>query len=107
MPTDELILVQTAFAKRAEAEKAAAALVEQGLAACVQVSGPVLSVYRWKDRLQREEEYVLTAKTLAARYPKLAAFISEHHPYELPEVIAVPLHAVSDDYLDWARKQCM
>lgn len=107
MPTDELILVQTAFAQRVHAEETAAALVERGLAACVQVSGPVLSVYRWKGRLQREEEYVLTAKTLAVRYPELAAFIGERHPYELPEIIAIPLHAVSDDYLDWARKQCV
>ncbi len=106
MPPDDLILVQTTFAQRAHAEEISAALVDLGLAACVQVSGPVLSVYRWKDRLQREEEYVLTAKTLAAHYRKLAAFIGERHPYELPEIIAIPLHAVSDDYLDWARKQC-
>ncbi len=82
------------------------ALVERRLAACVQVSGPVLSVYRWQGRLQREEEYLLTIKALAKYYQKLASFIAEHHPYDVPEIIALPLHSVNDAYLDWAKRQC-
>ena len=106
MPASGLILVQTTFARRADAEAMSAALVEQRLAACAQVSGPVLSTYRWKGRLQREQEYVLVVKTLTAHYRELAAFISERHPYEVPEIIAVPVHAVNDAYLDWAKRQC-
>lgn len=102
----ELILVQTAFAQRAHAEAAADALVERRLAACVQVSGPVRSSYRWEGKMQREEEYMLTAKTLAGRYEQVAAFLRETHPYELPEIIAVAVHAADGAYLDWAKEQC-
>ncbi len=107
MPENDLILVQVSFAEQAPAEKTAALLIEQCLAACVQVAGPVVSTYRWKNQLQREEEYILTVKTLAGHYPKLAAFITEHHPYEVPEIIAIPVHAVNDAYLNWARQQCV
>ncbi len=106
MATSELILVQTSFAQRAQAEKMAAELVEQGLAACAQVSGPVFSAYRWRGRLQREEEHLLTAKTVSGHYQKLSAFIGERHPYEVPEIIAVPILEVNDAYLDWAKQQC-
>ena len=101
-----VLLIRTFLAKRIEAEDMAAALLEQRLAACAQVSGPVWSSYRWKGELQREEEYMLSVKTLEEHYSKLVAFINERHSYEVPEIIAVPVHAVNEAYLDWVREQC-
>ena len=106
MPASDLILIQTSFSQRVHAQETAAALIERRLAACVQVSGPVHSTYRWREKVQREEEYVLTAKTLTERYEQVAAFLREAHPYELPEIIAVAVHAADDAYLKWAREQC-
>ena len=104
--TGKLILTQTFFAERVEADKMATMLIEQRLAACAQIVGPVLSIYRWKGELQREEEYMLSIKAPAEHYPKLAAFIGEHHSYEVPEIIAVPIQAVNAAYLDWSKQQC-
>ncbi len=81
-------------------------LIQRGLAACAQVSGPTRSTYRWKGELQHEDEYILNVKTTAARYPKLAAFIDENHPYEVPEIIATGVVSVSAAYLDWVKQQC-
>ena len=104
---NDLILVQTSFARRADAEEMSAKLIKRRLAACAQVSGPVHSTYRWKGEVQREEEYILTVKALAASYPKLAAFISEHHPYEVAEIIATSIDRVNDAYRNWATQQCV
>ena len=81
-------------------------VVERRVVACVQVSGPVRSSYRWEGKMQREEEYMLTAKTLAGRYEQVAAFLRETHPYDLPEIIAVAVHAADGAYLNWAKEQC-
>ena len=106
MPQSDLVLVQTSFARQSHAQEMAELLIQRGLAACAQVWGPTHSTYRWKGKLQHEKEYILSAKTTADRYPKLAAFIDENHPYELPEIIAVNVTATSPAYLDWVRQQC-
>ena len=106
MTENDLILIQTSFAQRAQAQQIADIVVEKRLAACAQVAGPVHSCYRWKGRVQHEQEYILTIKAPPAHYVKLAAVISRHHPYAVPEIIAVPVCAVNDAYLNWARQQC-
>lgn len=106
MPQDDLILVQTSFARQNQAQKMARELVERGLVACAQVTGPTLSTYEWKGELQCEEEYILILKALSSRYSKLAAFIDENHPYELPEVVAIPITRASTTYFDWVKQQC-
>lgn len=97
----DAMLVITTMPDQAGAESLGRQLVEEKLAACVNIGGPVTSVYRWDGRLQRGTEVVLTIKTTLIRYPALQARIAEQHPYELPEVIAVPITAGLPEYLAW------
>ena len=95
------LLVLTNLPDRAAAERLAGTLVEQRVAACVNVLAPCQSVYRWKGAVQREEEHPLLIKTTAERYAALEAAIRAGHPYELPEIIAVPIERGLPAYLDW------
>jgi periplasmic divalent cation tolerance protein len=80
-------------------------LVERRLAACVSVLAACASVYRWQGSVQRDEEHPLLIKTVAARYPELEAAIRASHPYELPEIIAVPVVHGLPAYLDWVESE--
>lgn len=99
------LLVLTTCPDPASAEKLAALLVEGRLAACVNIGSPVRSLYHWQGKTENATEIPLQIKTTEARYPELEKAIRAHHPYELPEVIAVPLCAGSPAYLDWVRAQ--
>ncbi len=99
------LLVLTNLPDRAVAERLAEALVEQRLAACVNLLAPCRSVYRWKGELQRDEEHPLLAKTTAERYAALEAAIRAAHPYELPEIIAVPIERGLPAYLKWIASE--
>lgn len=79
----------------------ARALVEQRLAACVNVLGDLRSIYRWQGRLEDEPEALLLIKTVAARVATLKAWIAEHHPYDVPEVLVLPVADGLEPYLDW------
>jgi periplasmic divalent cation tolerance protein len=98
-------LVLTSLPDRASAEKLADALVEKRLAACVNILAPCRSIYRWKGALQHDEEHPLLIKTTAARYPALEKAIRAGHPYELPEIIAVPIEAGLPEYLAWVASE--
>jgi periplasmic divalent cation tolerance protein len=95
------LLVWTNLPDRAAAERLAEAVVGQRLAACVNILAPCRSVYRWKGALQREEEHPVVIKTTGERYAELEAAIRALHPYELPEIIAVPVERGLAAYLDW------
>jgi periplasmic divalent cation tolerance protein len=95
------LLVLTNLPDRAAAERLAGALVEQRVAACVNILAPCKSVYRWKGAVQHDEEHPLLVKTTAERYPALEAAIRAAHPYELPEIIAVPVEHGLPAYLAW------
>ncbi len=84
----------------------AAAVVEQGHAACVNILGGLRSVYLWKGARESAEEHLLIIKTTRAAYPALEQAIAALHPYELPEIIAVPLAAGLPGYLDWITTAC-
>ena len=99
------IVVVTNLPDRASAEKLAALLVEQRLAACVNLLSPCASVYRWRGELQRAEEYPLLIKTTADRYAALETSIRANHPYELPEIIAVPIIHGLPAYLQWVESE--
>lgn len=99
-PADHPCVVTTALGTENEAESLAAALVEAGLAACVQVMH-VRSFYRWEGELKREPEWVLLVKTRSARFAEVEAFIRERHSYELPEVLQLPVSGGAPDYLRW------
>ena len=100
-----VLLVVTNLPDRASAEKLADALVDGRAAACVNILAPCRSVYRWKGVLQRDEEHPVLAKTTADRYPALEALIRANHPYELPEIIAVPIERGLQAYLDWVAAE--
>ena len=95
------LLVLTNLPDRASAEKLAAALVEQRLAACVNVLAPCRSVYRWQGAVQKEEEHPVMIKTTRERYAALEVAIRAAHPYELPEIVAVPIERGLPGYLQW------
>ena len=95
------LLVLTNLPDRAAAERLADALIGGRFAACVNVLAPCQSVYRWKDALQHDEEHPVLIKTTDERYPELEQAIRAHHPYELPEIVAVPIERGLPAYLDW------
>jgi periplasmic divalent cation tolerance protein len=88
---------------REQGERIAEAVVGEQLAACVNVIGPVRSIYRWEEQLQRDDEWLLVIKARAASFDALAARVRALHSYQTPEVIAVPLTAGSAAYLEWLR----
>jgi periplasmic divalent cation tolerance protein len=85
------------------AERLARALVEEGLVACANRLPGVVSTFRWQGRVEEEHETLLLLKTTTARLAALQERISSLHPYELPEVVAVPVNGGLDAYLDWVR----
>jgi len=84
-----------------QANRIARVLVDEGLAACVNVVGPIRSVYRWHDAVEDETEYLLLAKTRAALYARLERRVKELHSYEVPEVLAISPSSGSARYLQW------
>ncbi len=98
--TDKRIVLTTTGSGD-EARKLAHALVERKLAACVNIVGPVDSVYRWKGAVESAQEWLLVIKTAAAQFEPLRDAIRELHSYELPECIAVDVEAGSAEYLAW------
>jgi periplasmic divalent cation tolerance protein len=103
-PDSEALLVFTNLPNETAALNLARALVERRLAACVNVLNGCTSVYRWKGAVEQEQEVPVLIKTRAARYEELQAAIRELHPYELPEVVAVPIVRGLPDYLDWVAE---
>jgi periplasmic divalent cation tolerance protein len=101
----EALLVFTNMPDRDSATKLARALVEQRLAACVNVLAPCTSVYRWKGDIDEAQEVPVLIKTRAARYPEVERAIQSLHPYELPEVIAVPVVRGLPEYLEWVGEE--
>lgn len=80
-------------------------LVEARLAACVQISAPVTSVYRWQNAIETTEEWQLLLRTTAERYDELEAHLEEAHDYDTPEIIAMPVVRGSARYLGWVSAQ--
>ncbi len=102
---DEIILVLTNFPDRASAEQAAQVLVESHAAACINILAECNSVYRWQGKVEVATEVPLLVKTTRATYPHLEAVLRAHHPYELPEIIAVPVITGFPGYLQWVAQE--
>jgi len=101
----DCLLAVTNLPDRETAEKLAALLIERRLAACVNILAPCSSVYRWQGQIQHDEEHPLLIKTAQDRYAELEAAIRANHPYELPEIIAVPLTRALPAYLQWIESE--
>lgn len=99
-----VVLVLTTLGADADAAALATTLVEERLAACVNVLPPMLSVYRWKGRIEQDREQQIVMKTTADRIAALEARLRTLHPYELPEFLVVPAAGGSDAYLAWVRE---
>lgn len=87
-----------------DAERLARELVERRLAACVNLLPGMVSIYRWKGRVERDEERLLVIKSNAARFEELKAAVVALHPYEVPELIALPVATGHEPYLAWLRE---
>jgi periplasmic divalent cation tolerance protein len=105
LPMTDFIQVSTTTDKREDAEKISQAIVSQRLAACVQIAGPVTSHYWWKGEIEKAEEWLLLIKTNRDLYHQLEEEIRRIHPYDVPEIIAVPVIEGSRDYLDWIKSE--
>lgn len=102
---DEVIIVLTNLPDRTAAHALAQELVTKRLAACVNVLADCSSVYRWKGAIENATEVPVLIKTRAARYAEVEAAIRRLHPYELPEIVAVPVVRGHGDYLEWVAAE--
>ena len=100
----KVVLVLSTFSDLATAETCAKHLVEHSNAACVQIDGPIRSVYQWKGDIQTDEEFRLLVKTSPESLNECVTALKEHHPYELPEIVVLHAHA-SAAYASWVTEQ--
>ena len=105
MSADQYLCVSTTLDSRDAARAIAAKCVECGLAACVQVIGPVESVYRWQGKIEKSEEWLCLAKTDRSRFAQLKDMLLRDHPYAEPEIIATEIVDGSTGYLAWLGQQ--
>lgn len=103
MTEEAVLMVYMTAANRTEAETLAEVLVTERAAACVNVLGPIASVYRWMGQVEHAEEVALIAKTTAGAYAQLEALVKQNHSYECPCIVAWPLHHGHAPFLDWVR----
>ena len=103
----QTLLILTNLPDQASAQAMAQSLVADRLAACVNILAPCRSVYRWQGRIEDAPEIPLLIKTTAARYAALEAAIRAGHPYELPEIIAVPIAHGLPEYLNWVASETL
>jgi periplasmic divalent cation tolerance protein len=101
----DFIQVTTTASTREEAARIASALLEQRLAACAQIFGPIESRYWWKGRIEQSTEWLCILKTLRVKFPSVEAAIRAIHSYEVPEIVACPIELASEPYLQWLRSE--
>jgi len=104
MDGSTVIRVITTTSSKEEAEGIAQELVRRRLAACVQVSGPVSSIYPWKGTIEKDQEWKLSIKTLWSMFHELRAALLELHSYEVPQILAIPVEGVYGPYVDWMKE---
>jgi periplasmic divalent cation tolerance protein len=105
MSAPEVVMVITNLPDRATAERIADTLVTDGVAACVNVLAECTSIYRWEGKLERASEVPMLIKTTQMNYPKLENALRKLHPYEVPEIIVLPVSAGLPEYLNWVVQE--
>jgi uncharacterized protein involved in tolerance to divalent cations len=100
-----LLEVRSTFASADDATEVARKLVQERLAGCAQVIPGITSIYVWEEMLRHDSEVLLLLKTTEAAWPALRDRLAELHPYDTPEIIALPVQAASFDYASWLREQ--
>lgn len=99
------IIVMTSCDKSEDAEKISKKILAAKLAACVQISSVVKSSYWWQGKIVTEEEYIVSMKSMRDKFALLSEKIARNHPYEIPEIIATDISAVSQSYLEWLSSE--
>lgn len=103
--THEACILTTTTDSSSEAEQLARESVQRRLAACVHIDGPFTSYYHWQGKVQNDQEWRLSIKTLRAAVPELADWLRQAHSYEEPQLVVVPIVAGSPGYLQWIADQ--
>lgn len=88
---------------QSEAQRIGTKLVQERLAACAQISGPIQSIYEWEEKIENSEEWVLSLKSHQEFFPRLVEVIRKEHSYKCPQIIALPLVNANEDYLAWMK----
>jgi periplasmic divalent cation tolerance protein len=101
----EFVQVLTAVGSARVAHRIAGLLITERLAACVQVIGPITSTYRWNGKVETAKEWLCLAKTRRNLYSRVESAIRRNHPYEIPEILALPVSAGSRSYLAWLDRE--
>jgi len=104
MTTSDVVLILTTAPDDERAELMARTLVEERLAACVNLHAPMVSIYRWKNAVQRDAERQIVIKTMRSRVPAVEARLRRLHTYELPEFLILSVEGGSDEYLRWIEE---
>ena len=101
---NQLLLVLCSCPSKEVAENISRILVEQRLAACVSTVPDIRSLFSWKGQVETAQESLLLIKTTETAYPELEVAIKLHHPYEIAEIIALPVHGGAIEYLEWVQE---
>ena len=101
----EYVQVFMTIDDREKAEAMAGEILEKRLAACFQITGPITSRYWWEGKIEEGEEWLCMMKTTGGLYPHLEEALKKLHPYDVPEILAVPVLAGNRDYLDWVQRE--
>lgn len=95
-----ICMIKTSVISQQDAQKLARDMIAAGMAACIQITGPGESIYRWQGNIEQAEEWYLNIKTSYKKYPALVDWLMQQHPYDVPEIICTEVHA-TDSYADW------
>ncbi len=101
-----LMIGWTTTETRQEAERLASGAVERRLAACVQIEGPITSIFTWEDKMEKNSEYRLVFKFTESKAEKLQLWLLENHPYTTPHWVAVKADKAAPDYQEWVHRVC-
>ena len=99
------IIVITTLPSKEEAEKLSEKLLKARLAACVNISSQMESLFHWKGQIDRQNEVLVIMNSRKQLFTKLSEWIMTHHPYDVPEILALPVLMGSDDYLNWINEE--
>lgn len=98
-----IVQIQVTCPTKPLAQEVAQTLVQEKLAACVQLIGPITSIYSWKGQIEQEEEWLCLIKSMPEHFKRIEARIKELHPYEVPEIISTSISHGSEAYLNWVK----
>ena len=99
------IQVTTTTATESDARRIADVLIDAHAAACVQIGGPITSVYRWQGKIETSPEWRCTIKTRASLFEKVRTLIQQNHPYDVPQIVALPILETSESYGKWLEEE--